>query len=286
MLIISRGYGRLGNRLSQFAHFIAFAKEYNLRIINPYFCKYAKYFEATKDNFLCSFPKSKIGRHRFLEELLRLIIRGIEGGLCGEKINNRVISAFRFKNDCPDIEQIKMRMKKIFFLFVSGGYFRDYKNVKKHSEDIKNYFTPVKIHRDNVNNLMRIIRKKTDVVVGVHLRRTDYKFWEGSKYYYQHSEYLEFMSKIKFLLSPKKVGFLLCSDEKLDLDFFKQIDYIFNGSGHFIEDLYCFSGCDFLIGPPSTYTIWASFYGNVPLLMVRSTNEEIQLDKFRVWKEI
>lgn len=42
-----------------------------------------------------------------------------------------------------------------------------------------------------------------------------------------------------------------------------------------IEDLYAFAKTDLLMGPPSTFTLWASFYGDVPLSMMSTSDQEI-----------
>jgi hypothetical protein len=40
--------------------------------------------------------------------------------------------------------------------------------------------------------------------------------------------------------------------------------------GSAVEDLYSLARCDYLLGPPSTFSLWASFYGNVPLHQMAS----------------
>jgi hypothetical protein len=54
------------------------------------------------------------------------------------------------------------------------------------------------------------------------------------------------------------------------------------GTGHLVEDLYSFTHCDYLIGPPSTFTSWASFYGRVPLCRVESPEMPIRREDFQV----
>jgi hypothetical protein len=44
-----------------------------------------------------------------------------------------------------------------------------------------------------------------------------------------------------------------------------------------VEDLYAFAGCDLLVGPPSTFTAWAAFYGEVPLLHVEDPRAPLSL---------
>lgn len=49
-----------------------------------------------------------------------------------------------------------------------------------------------------------------------------------------------------------------------------------------IEDLYALSKCDYIFGPPSTFSMWASFYGEVPLKFFETTNEKFSLNDFSV----
>jgi len=40
------------------------------------------------------------------------------------------------------------------------------------------------------------------------------------------------------------------------------------------------SKCDYLLGPPSTFSMWASFIGDVPLRLIKGAEENIQMDQF------
>jgi len=46
--------------------------------------------------------------------------------------------------------------------------------------------------------------------------------------------------------------------------------------------MYGFARCDYLIGPPSTFTMWASFYGQVPLNIICRNDQPQAIDDFRV----
>ena len=63
------------------------------------------------------------------------------------------------------------------------------------------------------------------------------------------------------------MAFLICSDEPQHGGDFARMNVHF-GTGHAIEDLYALARCDYLIGPPSTFSAWASFYGKVPLYFI------------------
>jgi hypothetical protein len=116
-------------------------------------------------------------------------------------------------------------------------------------------------------------------LVGVHIRHGDYKQWAGGKYFYSASDYEGLMRRAVALLPGRRVGFLVCSNDTVDITAFGDL-HVYSGSGHIVEDMYAFSLCDYVMGPPSTYTMWASFYGNVPLYWVYSISKSFSLDNF------
>ena len=70
------------------------------------------------------------------------------------------------------------------------------------------------------------------------------------------------------------IRFVICSNEKLDLSYFREAGLEVNaGPGHEALDLYALSKCDLIIGPPSTYNLWASFLNDVPLFWIRDKND-------------
>ena len=79
----------------------------------------------------------------------------------------------------------------------------------------------------------------------------------------------------------KSVTFLLCSNEPLKEANFKHFS-IQKGPGDMIGDLYSLASCDYIIGPPSTYSMWASFYGRKKLLHIRREKQNMEPGSFHV----
>ena len=46
------------------------------------------------------------------------------------------------------------------------------------------------------------------------------------------------------------------------------------------EDVVTLSLCDYRVGPPSTFSWWAAYYGDKPRLSLRSRDDAVSLDKF------
>lgn len=45
-------------------------------------------------------------------------------------------------------------------------------------------------------------------------------------------------------------------------------------------DLYSLSRCDYIIGPPSSFSRWASLMGHIPIYQIWNKNEEITEKSF------
>jgi hypothetical protein len=87
------------------------------------------------------------------------------------------------------------------------------------------------------------------------------------------------MSHLRRTLGDRRVGFLVCSNTALEARTFVTLETLL-GLGHPLEDMYSFARCDYLVGPPSTFTMWASFYGKVPLYPMRDAETMPALEHF------
>ena len=69
-----------------------------------------------------------------------------------------------------------------------------------------------------------------------------------------------------FKKNPEETCFVICSNKKVPPFFFKELN-IFFANGNLVEDLYTLSKTDLIFGCRSTYSSFASYYGNVPLII-------------------
>jgi hypothetical protein len=114
-----------------------------------------------------------------------------------------------------------------------------------------------------------------DITVGIHLRRGDYRTYLGGKYFYPLEVYEQCMRETVRLFPGKTLRFIVCSNEQA-MPVAPAACALHAGPGHFIEDLYTLAACDYLIGPPSTFSQWASFYGSVPLCKLESSDQRVE----------
>lgn len=131
---------------------------------------------------------------------------------------------------------------------------------------------------ERVSNVMGDYDGKT---IGIHARRGDYRQWKEGRYCYEDSVWARIMHSLQNQIEASgfKCRFLICSNEPWNLcDDTLDMFQIPGANG--ITDLCALSQCDYIIGPPSTYSQWASFVGNVPLHFILSSDEDIDVSDF------
>lgn len=155
--------------------------------------------------------------------------------------------------------------------------------VAKHRDRLRWLFAPPQDVEDALAEAMPA--PASVAYVGIHIRRGDYRGFRGGAYHYADETYRRVMSAIERIIRDcggKVVRFLLCSDEPIDIDSFAGFDTLTLRGGA-LHDLYGLARCRLIAGPPSTFSLWASFYGGAPHYAVRHADAEPKsLADFRV----
>jgi hypothetical protein len=278
MVIIADKVGQLCNRLFQFSYFIVNGIEYNYQVINPCFDEYAIFFETTaSNNFKGLGISTKITPFKKLDHLLL-------------RFSNKKLPRFlnfhtediRSSSKTHDLKNVKFRqLAKTKIVFAKGWLFKDEENLKKYRSQLIEIFKPKKQYLNEVENILMDLRSKYDFLIGVHIRRGDYREWNNGRYFFDDEVYLDKMKQIEQEMntSGKSCCFFVASNEEINVTSFKSINLCYE-KRNLITDLYTLAGCDYIIGPPSTFSLWASFYGNIPLQTISSSEEKISLKNF------
>lgn len=150
----------------------------------------------------------------------------------------------------------------------SGWPYYDKMALIKYQNEIRNFFIPDFRLIKDINTQIEKIKEQYEILIGIHIRRGDYKDFLGGRYYYDDEKYVETCSSIEKSIIPfgKKVCYIICSNDSVNIDKFTQ-----KLTGNIcrleskidIEDVYTLSRMDYIIGPPSTFNGWASFMGNI-----------------------
>lgn len=135
---------------------------------------------------------------------------------------------------------------------------------------VQEIFKPNEKIESSVTKIFEEKHSIYDVIVGLHIRRADYRQWMNGKFYYTDDEYLECCRRIIKLFPEKKVVFFIASTERIQETSFSEIDFFQIPEATGPIDLFALSKCDYIFGPPSTFSNWAAFYGNRPIQFIEN----------------
>lgn len=159
-------------------------------------------------------------------------------------------------------------------VLLDGWLIRANQDLEERAGELRRYFTPQPETTAAVERVSVPLRARTDAVVGVHIRRKDYRDFMGGRYFWPVERYLAWMRELTRAVPDRKLSFLVCSDEPLQAEQFAEFDFSF-GPGSAVADMYSFARCDVLFGPPSTFTGWAHFYGGNQLAFMRTDQDSV-----------
>lgn len=288
MIVVVQSVGQIGNRLEQFSHLIAFARDYGVKIVDPAFSLYAESFEHTHHDLLCRYPSQSAPW--VTKSLQRICYYGIR--LCAALrllsfVRNSVWveqhwTAEEYDLGNPHFVELA-RTKK--FVFLTGTWMHRYwKNYEAHLDATREHFRLTPELSSKVERHFAPIRKAGDVVVGVHIRQGDNFTDPIRRDCFATDAYIGVMRKIKTLFPERRVVFLVCSNEKQAESMFEGLT-VFRGPGSFIEDMFILAKCDYIVGAgQSSFSGWASLVGGKPRYGLFDPAKEISLSDFVVCK--
>lgn len=271
MVLLYKRFGDKSNRLLQNIHFEAYCKHNNIEYHNLEFYDMEDYY-GIKDKY--SFKKLP----NFLLPPINTrysIIESISNFCKKLHIKNYLIYDYMDINLRENIElydsQILSNKNKT--IFVSGWDFRVTNLVYQYRDYFIKKYIPINLNSEEYNNIKNRFADY-DLKVGIHIRRGDYKVWNNGNYYYDDEVYNDKIEQFCNLFTNKKILFVIFSNEDVTLK--PNHDYIISKC-QWYEDHSLLSLCDYIMGPPSTFTLWSSFIGNVPLMWIKNKNDKVSI---------
>ena len=263
MIVLYRSFGNHSNRLFQNLHFEAFCIEYGIEYTNPTFQDMQEYYYS---------PVDTMGNYkaRFYRTIISNLLRKL--GL----FNN--VMTFGLQED-KKIEVLNKNIDQDYY--VEGWGFRVHDLTAKYQDlFIEKYSLKEEYYINNhLYQELQSIDRETNSVIGVHIRRGDYKTHQGGKFYFCDEVYEKYISnmrkEIKEKLSKNAI-FILFSDEVTG---FNENSNFYHFNNTWYVDHFLMSNCDYLIGPPSTFTLWASYIGKNKYLHILDDSGIIDMNR-------
>jgi hypothetical protein len=268
MIVIASIPGQLCNRLMVHASVMAWCIRHQKKLINPSLAPYDAYF-AMHDEHQVVARKSFWNHYRrsfLVAKTSWRLNNPIPGIRC-----TRIDWHEKINLDDPAVTR---QLSRPGVHFLQGWEFRAQQSLTTAKAEVRRYFSLAPALRAQLEGYWDQLGVSSGRTIGVHIRRGDYAHFEGGKYYYENETYLRSMLACAARYRDEPIRFLVCSNEKLDLSYFRAPGLqVSAGPGHEALDLYALSNCDCIIGPPSTYNLWASFLNEVPLFWIRDKND-------------
>ncbi len=268
-------FGQLANRLWGFSNFLAYGYEHKISILNPGFLEFATAFRGSSNQFVPACQVTAINHWVSTCAVVQPI---------SIKLASRVLDYLRHHQSlCWPISHLYIdadehinldteeKLGRSGITLVGGWNFRCPQLMLKHRNQIVEYFALNDRYLRPVEQAFEKAASGGKPVFGIHVRRGDYEQFEGGRYFYPIDRYVELMRSIA---ERMPTAFIVCSDEKIDRNIFGDMDVTF-GPGSPVGDLYTLGHCDRILGPPSTFSHWASYYGDKPLHFIYPEHHSI-----------
>lgn len=257
----------LCNRLFSFAHLIAFAAEKKHVIEHQAFQPYADYFVGTSGRTCPVYSGHDPTPFREADSS-RLLQWRDQSSIAFAKLRRRLrIDRCQFLNAGDAIDLCNPAnvdaVTKNRVLQLTGFYNPANEFVRRHRSVILDYFRPRQRYANQISEYWQREKLAQSMVIGIHIRHGDYKTHAGGMLWYSEQEYLDLIKHLRIVFQDQKPLFLIATNGKFNSSLFQSDDIKF-APGHEMLDLYCLAKCDYLVGPDSTYTEWASFLGEIP----------------------
>lgn len=293
LLVATKREGRLGNRLFLCANILAFGFEIGAPVSLLALAEYAELFEnfsrscflqipQRTTSKLFGLPRSMRIAHCEMMGLLAKIVAKVRGFPWLRAVDIRGTWDAEDRAFALNTSEMRQLASGAGLLLLHGWKFRAGRELlQKWREHILRVLKPIHSVEERAARAVEQARQNGQWLVGVHIRRGDYQQWLGGRYFFELENYVEWMRQAKSLFKDKQVCFLVCSNEPWRRGDFSELkEEVAFGPGDATGDLYALSRCDCIVGPPSTYTLWASYAGGKPLHIVEQAQARLWLGGF------
>ena len=268
-MIFARDKAQMCNNLLQYDHVYAWGREHGRKVISMRFSYKYQYFK------ICHTNLTGFGWYLLAKYMAAL----------------RLLPTASFKHRDCDREALERKMLRHKHIVVSGWFVRYYDLFLKYRDEIVDLFTLDEQYTAPVEAKMKAAEDPSAIRLGIHIRRGDYAQWRNGKYFYSDEVYAAYINRFAEMHPERAVHvYLSTNDPQVSAEVFQRLCpsvRVHHLQGSAPEDLYMLSACDYLIGPPSTFSLVASMYRDLPLYWMDSADEnqltEASFKRFAYW---
>lgn len=269
-MIFARDKSQMCNNLLQYAHVYAWGRAHGRKVISMRFSYKYQYFK------ICRTSLTGFGWYLLAKYAAAL----------------KLLPTASFKDADCDQKALEQKMLKHRHIVVSGWNVRFYEHFLKYRDEICELFRIDEQYTLPVDEAMKAAEAgEKGVRLGVHIRRGDYAQWQYGKYCFSDEVYARHINRFATLHPEETMHvYLSTNDPEVSAETYQQLCpkvkiHLLQGSAP--EDLYMLSACDYVMGPPSTFSLVAAMYRDIPLYRMDSEDEGLMTEeafrKFDYW---
>ena len=269
-MIFARDKSQMCNNLLQYAHVYAWGREHGRKVISMRFSYKYQFFH------ICHTNLTGFGWYLFAKYMAAL----------------KLLPTASFKHSDCNREALEQKMLRHKHIVVSGWNVRFYDHFLKYRDEICELFSIDEQYSLPVDEAMKAAEAgEKGVRLGVHIRRGDYAQWQYGKYCFNDEVYARHINRFATLHPEETIYvYLSTNDPEVSAETYQQLCskvriHLLQGSAP--EDLYMLSACDYVMGAPSTFSLVAAMYRDIPLYRMDSEDEKLMtaegFRKFDYW---
>ena len=254
--------GQMCNNIIQYSHVYAWAREHNVCTISLRFAYKYQYFR------ICHTFWHNIVTHTIVKGLARM----------------HILPVTTFEIPYVPEAELEKKLTSHPIMAVTGWHIRFYDLFAKYRNEIVHLFSFDRPIEQHVARVLSPWRSDPDnVLLGVHIRRGDYDRVLDGRYFYDDETFAYAIRQFRELQPYKHLVVVACGNDEIDKRYFRRscaaVDFVFP-EGNPAEDLCALSHCDYLLGPPSSYSLVASMYRDLPLYYIFSAKAPFTMADF------
>lgn len=243
IVVLEIPHAQESNQLIQHIHFDSFCADNNALFFNPKFLYLSKSLQNSRSN-------------KFF------------GLILTNKIVRKVLVKLKLAKYHKFYSPIMKNSFEIGLItYVKGWYFRNHETLDRDKSFYIREFNNKLQKEEHYEN-------QAALKVALHIRRGDYEFFQEGRYFLNDDQYIRALQNVLSDINEPIEIVVFGNDPKLNRDIYLSIGYpIIFSDGSIYQDYYRMSKCKILIGPSSTFSIWAQLISN-------GNMKKIVIDKF------
>jgi hypothetical protein len=282
IIILQTSGNELANQLWNYISIYAYAQEKGYALENPAFFEYGNYFTMQNAGrifslvFFAPFTNYTKRKTAFRRRLWKKLYFAYAHAMFRFFPENTLIYSDAASDPyyLPPTKESSERLRELEDkqknIYLSSWLFRNPIGIQKYRKEILHYFKPRQDIANNVAAHIKKIRGEFKHVVGVHIRQGDYKQWRGGAYFIPQTRVKEVCDEYLKTTSTENtdICFIITSDGPIDTSLFSGLN-ISVSKENAVYDLFLLSSTDIIIGSNSTFGAFASYYGNIPFIVMQ-----------------